>query len=126
MKKANEIAIENIKRLISEKGLNQRKLAEMAKIDAISLNRIMKGKRGIGPKMAEKLAIALGCEIKDLYGAPIQRQRTTDLDNSNDKNKYLFDLVRLLPAMNEKELRALLASANALLSLRSKSSQEAG
>lgn len=56
-----------IKELRKLKGLSQEKLANLAEIDRTYLPTIEKGERNVSILMIEKLAIALGVNIKDLF-----------------------------------------------------------
>lgn len=57
---------ERIRRLRLEQNLRQEKLAEMAKIDFTTLNKIENGKRNPSLKTVEKIARALRVSPKDL------------------------------------------------------------
>jgi transcriptional regulator with XRE-family HTH domain len=56
-----------IKELRKLKGLSQEKLANLAEIDRTYLPTIEKGERNVSIIVIEKLAIALGVKIKDLF-----------------------------------------------------------
>jgi len=56
-----------IKELRKLKGLSQEKLANLAEIDRTYLPTIEKGERNVSIVVIEKLAIALGVNIKDLF-----------------------------------------------------------
>ncbi|ALM49096.1 transcriptional regulator [Flavobacterium psychrophilum] len=56
-----------IKQLRKVKGLSQEKLANLADIDRTYLPTIEKGERNVSIIVIEKLAIALGINIKDLF-----------------------------------------------------------
>lgn len=56
-----------IKQLRKLKGLSQEKLANLAEIDRTYLPTIEKGERNVSIIVIEKLAIALGVNIKDLF-----------------------------------------------------------
>ena len=56
-----------IKQLRKLKGLSQEKLANLAEIDRTYLPTIEKGERNVSLVVIEKLAIALGVTIRDLF-----------------------------------------------------------
>lgn len=56
-----------IKELRKIKGLSQEKLANLAEIDRTYLPTIEKGQRNVSIEVVEKLAIALGVKVKDLF-----------------------------------------------------------
>ena len=102
----DELAVKNIERYLKATKISQAALARQAKIDAVTLNRILKGTRGIGPDVAKKLADGMGISISDLYS-----------DDGNAvvsvprKDTLIAAVVALLPALNELELKALLSQA---------------
>ncbi|RKS26532.1 DNA-binding XRE family transcriptional regulator [Flavobacterium endophyticum] len=56
-----------IKELRKLRGLSQEKLANLAEIDRTYLPTIEKGERNVSIEIIERLAIALGVKIKDLF-----------------------------------------------------------
>ena len=58
---------EKVKLLRTKKGWSQEKLALEADIDRTYLPGIEKGERNVSITVVEKLAIALGLEIKDFF-----------------------------------------------------------
>ena len=56
-----------IKELRKQKGLSQERLANNAEIDRTYLPSIEKGERNVSIEVVEKLAIALGVKIKELF-----------------------------------------------------------
>lgn len=55
-----------IKKLRTQRGLTQEKLAELAKIDYSFLNLVESGKKNISIKRLAKLARVLGVKLRDL------------------------------------------------------------
>lgn len=51
---------------MSERELSQKDLAELANMDPVQLNRILKGKKGAGPKSLKAIAEALKIPVDDL------------------------------------------------------------
>lgn len=64
---------EKVKCFRLEKGWSQEKLALEAGIDRTYLPGIEKGERNVSITVIEKLAIALGIEIKDFFEEEINR-----------------------------------------------------
>lgn len=62
----NEIFGANVRKLRLEKGLSQEKLANLANIDRTYLPDIETGRRNLSLVVAEKIALALGVELKNL------------------------------------------------------------
>ncbi|MBE6193672.1 MAG: helix-turn-helix transcriptional regulator [Alistipes sp.] len=62
----NEIFGANVRKLRLEKGLSQEKLANLANIDRTYLPDIESGRRNLSLVVAEKIALALGVELKNL------------------------------------------------------------
>lgn len=62
----NEIFGANVRKLRLEKGLSQEKLANLANIDRTYLPDIECGRRNLSLVVAEKIAVALGVELKNL------------------------------------------------------------
>lgn len=62
----NEIFGANVRKLRLEKGLSQEKLANLANIDRTYLPDIESGRRNLSLMVAEKIALALGVELKNL------------------------------------------------------------
>lgn len=92
--------------------LSQVDLAKKAKINTVQLNRILKGKRGLGPKSAAKIAKALGCTVEDLYQVPAVKAEQSNSD-------LLADIVTRLPTLDKRELDGVLAFINNLPSVAS-------
>lgn len=63
----SEKVIANLLNLMAKADLNQRQLALKADIAPEYLNKIMKGKRGLGMAIATKLAKALSCSVDDIF-----------------------------------------------------------
>ena len=64
---------EKVKLLRTKKGWSQEKLALEADIDRTYLPGIEKGERNVSITVVEKLAIALGVEIKYLFDEGVSR-----------------------------------------------------
>lgn len=58
----------NLKRIIDEKGVQQRWLAEQVGVTEVSMSRYVNGERIPKAPMAIMMADALGVDVKDLYG----------------------------------------------------------
>ncbi len=56
----------NIRKIREDKGLSQEKLAELADLHRAYVGQIERGEKNIGIKNLEKIAKALGVNIKDL------------------------------------------------------------
>jgi transcriptional regulator with XRE-family HTH domain len=56
----------NIRKIREDKGLSQEKLAELADLHRAYIGQIERGEKNIGLKNLEKIAKALGVDIKDL------------------------------------------------------------
>ena len=105
MESIDRIVAENIVWRRKNLGLSQKKLAEIAKINAITLNRIEKLKQPAGRASVEALATALGCAVEDLYKTESAEAPTPTVEH-------------LLKAMAEqqKEIEALRAEIERLKS----------
>lgn len=58
----------NLKRIIDEKGVQQRWLAEQVGVTEVSMSRYVSGDRIPKAPMAIRMADALGVDVKELYG----------------------------------------------------------
>ena len=56
----------NIRKIREEKGLTQEKLAAVADLHRAYIGQIERGEKNIGLKNLEKIAKALGVDVKDL------------------------------------------------------------
>ncbi|KJJ83465.1 XRE family transcriptional regulator, partial [Candidatus Omnitrophus magneticus] len=65
--KLNEIALRKIKKVMSQKGIKQNRLAEMIGVVPQNLNAYMKGRRNFGDKNLARIAKALEIPIESLY-----------------------------------------------------------
>ena len=66
MKDINKEVGFNIRRTREEKGFSQEKLAALADLHRAYVGQIERGEKNIGLKNLEKIAKALGIDIKDL------------------------------------------------------------
>ena len=57
----------NVKRIRLEKKLSQEQLANLADVDRTYLPSIEKGERNVSIVIAERIALALGVSIRDLF-----------------------------------------------------------
>ena len=60
---------ENIKRVIDERGMTQRELAEKLGIHHVSLNAMLRNDN-FKVETLEKFADAIGCEVADFFSRP--------------------------------------------------------
>lgn len=58
----------NLKRIIDEKGVQQRWLAEQVGVTEVSMSRYVNGERIPKAPMAIRMADVLGVDVKELYG----------------------------------------------------------
>jgi len=56
-----------VKEIRQEKGLSQEKLAELSSLHRTYISAVELGKRNISLINIEKIAKALGCQVKDLF-----------------------------------------------------------
>lgn len=70
MKTIDKIVIENIRRLLDEKGMSQVDLASAAGKPASQISKLMTGASRPGDILLEALAPHLGVEVYELYQAP--------------------------------------------------------
>ena len=110
METRDKLAVENILRYLSKPGRTQTRLAQEAKIGAVTLNRILKGKRGLGAEAAEKLAKAMHCSISALYSP---NAWPAEESHSDSKDALILRLIALLPTLNESQIRSFLSVAEA-------------
>jgi transcriptional regulator with XRE-family HTH domain len=66
MKDINKEVGLNIRKIREERGLSQEKLAALADLHRTYIGQIERGEKNIGLKNLEKIAKALGVNIKDL------------------------------------------------------------
>lgn len=58
----------DLKRIIEEKGVSQRRLAKQVGVTEVSMSRYVSGERTPKAPMAIRIADVLGVDVKDLYG----------------------------------------------------------
>lgn len=105
MKTASDLAIENILRHIDDTGISQAALARKAKVGPITLNRILKKKKGLGKKVAAQVAKAMGVTIGQLYSEPSDSQPASVV--AEDRASLIGEINVMLVGMSEAEIRAL-------------------
>lgn len=72
--------MEEVRRLRQEAGLSQSKLATLAGVNKVTLVHIENGKTNPNVETLEKLAHALGCEVRDFF--PLDQPSLTDFDRA--------------------------------------------
>ena len=72
----------NLKRIIDEKGVQQRWLAEAVGVTEVSMSRYVSGERIPKAPIAIRMADALGVNVKDLYGWESEK-RTEERTETN-------------------------------------------
>lgn len=87
---------ENLAKLIDSRNLKQKKLASDAKIDAVTLNRILNFKQSAGKSAAAALSRALSIPLDELYG----EFQTTE-------SSLKLDVIKKIVTMSESDIRAL-------------------
>lgn len=92
----------NLDRLMKKQSFKQKELAKQAKINPITLNRILKLKQRAGPAVAKALADALGVTYESMY----RETATTDL-NLHDAASILSKLAGISP-LKRKVILAIL------------------
>jgi len=65
-KDINEEVGLNIRRIREKRGLSQEKLAALADLHRVYIGQVERGEKNIGLKNLEKIAKALGVNVKDL------------------------------------------------------------
>jgi transcriptional regulator with XRE-family HTH domain len=107
--------MEQLKRLRSEKGLSQAKLAALADVDPSTVNQIERGVREASPATLRKLAEALDVSIAELLDdAAPKAPRRSPLEPT--LNGLLEEERRLIPwRAYRDELQAVVAGARAIL-----------
>ena len=73
----------NLKRIIDEKGVQQRWLAEAVGVTEVSMSRYVSGERIPKAPIAIRMADALGVNVKDLYGWESEK-RTEERTETHD------------------------------------------
>lgn len=67
----------NVRHLLSETGMTQVELAELAGIHHPNVNRILNGKEGITIERAERIASALGVKLSELVSEKLPKKSRT-------------------------------------------------
>jgi transcriptional regulator with XRE-family HTH domain len=104
-----ELVSKNIIRLMKNHNLKQSQLAQMAKMKAEYLNKVIKGKKPLGIQVAVKLARALDCQIEEIiFGEAKQKSlpptEASLLQALNEMKKELDELRSNLLVQVSKEL----------------------
>lgn len=113
----DKIVIENITKLISQRGMSQRELAKQAKINYQNLNRLMRGHRSIiKSDVLAEIATFLGVPVSDLYANP--NSETPIQESGNPEMALLIKIQTILPTLNHSELKGVLSFLNSAVSAR--------
>lgn len=109
MKTAKEIYGERIESLRRRQGFTQQSLADAMGVDRA---RVSDWERGVHePKgdLRQKLLGLLGAKEEDIFGI-----QGASWGHSENRTELIADIVGALPALNESELRIVLATIQAL------------
>lgn len=91
-------------------GLNQRKLAQKANMDAVQLNRILKFKKKPGGISLARIAAALDCTVEELHQIPAPNDSYV---HDGDPASAKLALIERILSMDEAEAAGWLSTINA-------------
>jgi transcriptional regulator with XRE-family HTH domain len=103
MKNTRDLFRERLRQIIEKRGLKLEKVAELAGISLSFLNQLLSGKSAYSPETIDGLCEALECTQADFFG-PSDAKSNADL---------ILEIQSVLTALNEEQLRSVLALATA-------------
>ena len=105
MKNTRDLFRENLREIITRRGLKLDKAAELCEISLSGLNQILSGKSAWSPETIDKICVGLSCRPSDLFLSEALETTKSDL---------ILDVQGALPALNEAQLDSLLKYARTL------------
>lgn len=100
--------IQNIRKLMNDRGLTQEAIASYAGIDPSQMSKVMKGEVQISLWQLSNIATGLGMDLIDLFTYP---QKYVPADGKQDGITAMLT-IQLDPEKKEKVLRAVFGDKN--------------